>query len=405
MAERRKRALRVDLAQHDGEVQDLRGLLASRKISRRTLHTVLTTLREHPGLASASEGLLAAVGAGIFESVRRVEDLRLKNGRIFKWELCDPNLLLARSLQESPELARHYAQEIVDTGCSIDRPWGLIVIFDEFQPGSISHPQRHCKTMSLAFSFVEMKSSLSVASTWFVPVCLRSSITSQAEGGWSACLVVYLKAHLLGDLSIQSVGVPFTVDNKVYTVYAKLRILCSDGEGLKQALDVKGHNGIRPCVRCQNVLMKNSNLCHRRPNFVEISCDDHRKLVLSSASDLTAEVDAVFEAFTQWQRGAITQARLKAIISAYGINPNPRGILLDASLRSQFSAIDVINEDWMHGALQDGFLNISCYKLLQRLEEKLGWQTDRLECFLKADWQFPRSTRNLSVCLSVCLFV
>ena len=46
----------------------------------------------------------------------------------------------------------------------------------------------------------------------------------------------------------------------------------------------------------------------------------------------------------------------------------------------------------MHGALEDGTLYVSCQCLLVRLKAKLGWGTDRLERFLRADWDFPKAT-------------
>ena len=79
---------------------------------------------------------------------------------------------------------------------------------------------------------------------------------SKAVGGLSACLVRYLKKHLLGPLGVQTVGVVCNVDGVSYTLYARLTNLLSDGEGLKYGLDVFGHGGIAPCIRCWNVLRK-----------------------------------------------------------------------------------------------------------------------------------------------------
>ncbi len=336
-----------------------------------------------------------AVGDGIFQSLRRVDVLQMKDGSTFDWEMCDPNLLLARTLEECPNLALIYAKAIRRHPCSEQRPWSFVVVFDEFTPGSICHPQRHRKTMNLAFNFLEVgPAALSVGSTWMIPVTVRAYKISESVGGWSACLATYLKAHLLGDLSIQTVGVTFRVGGRMFTVYARLSCLCSDGEGLQYALDLKGPCGIRFCVRCQNILKTNSGLAHRRPNFVEVTCADHTKLVLSTPENLNAEVDAVLQALVEVQGGTMTQTRLDDLQTAYGINANSTGLLADRALRPCFSAIDVMNEDWMHGALQEGTLSVSCMCLLERLKEKLGWQPDRLERFLKADLCFPKTKRQ-----------
>ena len=77
-----------------------------------------------------------------------------------------------------------------------------------------------------------------------------------AVGGWSACLAMYLRLQLMGDLSIMTVGVPFCVDCEWATIHAKLEVLASDGEGLKDALDLKSYGGLAPCVIHPNVLKK-----------------------------------------------------------------------------------------------------------------------------------------------------
>ena len=99
--------------------------------------------------------------------------------------------------------------------------------------------------MVVALNFLELGSSaLSVGSTWYIAVAARADNMSNAVGGWSACLGLFLRTLLLGPLSIQTVGVPFRVDDRIYTLYARLTNLVADGEGLKVALDVKGY-GLR----------------------------------------------------------------------------------------------------------------------------------------------------------------
>ena len=245
--------------------------------------------------------------------------------------------------------------------------------------------------MNLAFNFLELGSSaLCVDATWLLPVSVRNEMVEEAVGGWSACLAIYLRAHLLGETSIQSVGVPFRFGGTWYTIFAALRLLSSDGEGLKFALDLKGYNGIIPCISCANVLKKDSGLAHRRPNFVEITCWDHSKFILTAREDFENHVDEIVDAYRQVRAGGMYAARLEALEKAYGIKANPSGLIACRRLRGCFSVLEVLREDWMHGALEDGTLYVSCQCLLVRLKAKLGWGTDRMERFLRADWDFPR---------------
>ncbi len=394
-AKRSKRAGREDVAgAARGRV--VRDIMATKHLNWNTLQSVLKVLRANPEVMDVNREDGMAALEGLFASVRRTETLTLKDGTTFHWDFADPNLLLARTLRESAALRRLYVDALARHPCSMALPWSLIVIFDEFTPGSIAHPQLERTTMNLAFNFLEIGAqALSTECTWLIPVLVRGQKVKNAVGGWSACLAMYLRAHLLGDLSIQRVGVSFRDDGGgCFTIWARLRVLCSDGEGLQHALDIKGPNGIRPCVRCQNVLRKGSGLAHRRPNFVEVTCADHKKFIKSTPADLDAEVASVLDAWRLVALEAMTATAAKERETSTGINANPCGLLADASLRTCFSVVEVLNEDWMHGALQDGVLFIIIQLLLQAVTAKMGWGLERVESFLYSDWQFPKAMRG-----------
>ena len=193
---------------------------------------------------------------------------------------------------------------------------------------------------------------------------------------------------------MQTAGVTFSFEGRYYTLFAKLECLLSDGEGLKFALDVTGFNGIRPCIRCQNVLRKGSGLASRRPGFVEVGCVDRAKFVASTPQDLEREVNAVVAARADVHAGTRSETSLKRIEKAYGIHGNPQGLLCCPILRQCFSILHVLNEDWMHGALQDGCLTIAFQVLMSACRTKLSMSLDRVELFLKADWKFPRNEKS-----------
>ena len=283
--------------------------------------------------------------------------------------MCQPNLLLSRTLQENKQLAKLYVDALVEKPSSREHPWHLIVCFDEFTPGSISHPQMSRKTMDVAFNFLELgQAVLGIPATWMARIAVRAKKMSDAIGGWSACLAVFLRILLVGDLGMETVGVPFSFEGKVYKTFAKLECLLSDGEGLKSAWSVTGWAGIRPCIRCQNVLKKGSDLAWRSDAFVEIGCADHAKFVLSTPQDLEREISAIED----FAAGGGSAARLQGLETAYGIKANLRGTLFCPILQQRFSILHVIHEDWMHGALQDGCMTIAFQLFMRSCREKLG---------------------------------
>ena len=392
-AKKRRQAIRDDAIRNDTGA--MRSLMATRQLNLSVVQDVLKLLRETPALANATRGQLTSAQDGPVDTTIRTEKVSMVDGSTWDWEFCDPNLLLARTLADSPFLAQMYATALEKAPCSRERPWSLVVVFDEFTPGSIAHQQLDRKTMNLAFNFLELGlEPLSAGSTWLMPVLARTKKLSQAVGGWSACLAIYLRAHLLGDLGIERVGVSFRAGDKSYTLFARLQVLCSDGEGLQYGLDMKGPAGLRPCIRCQNVLKKGSGLAHRRPEFVEITCADHTKFIKSEPEDLDADVAAVLDAWAQVNAHRISAARAQRIETAHGLNANPTGLLACGALRRCFSVLDVINEDWMHGALQDGVLFVGINLTMVAVKDRLDLDLESLEKFLRGDWLFPKARRS-----------
>ena len=73
---RRKRALAADGSEH-ARVQ--RELLSASKVSRQTLQTVMSLLRDHPEVADSSIGAIDAGAASFFETVRHTEELPMQD--------------------------------------------------------------------------------------------------------------------------------------------------------------------------------------------------------------------------------------------------------------------------------------------------------------------------------------
>ena len=171
---RRKRALEL-AANADTRAKTLRSLLAGRKISLSTITEIAHAVQTLGGDLDVSIEELKIAGASYFESVRWSEQVLMQNGTFFEWTMCDPNLLLQKTLNECPSLARFYLHRMAEHPCSVDDPWSLIVMFDAFTPGSISCPRPLMqKTMNVAFNFLELgPAALSLDEIWLLPVSVR----------------------------------------------------------------------------------------------------------------------------------------------------------------------------------------------------------------------------------------
>lgn len=129
MADRKRRRMT------DDDVAALRRILHTGGVSLAGLADLLKSIREAD--IEGSPGLHAVRDANLreFQELRVAIDMPMEGGGSFHWELLDPNKLLARAVEQSPMLAALYADAMERCPPSPERPWHLVVGFDEFEPG------------------------------------------------------------------------------------------------------------------------------------------------------------------------------------------------------------------------------------------------------------------------------
>ncbi len=71
-----------------------------------------------------------------FDGLKHTIEMPLSGAGEFSWELVDPALLLMESVRRSPALAEAYQRAATLRPPSADRPWSIIVAYDEFAPGN-----------------------------------------------------------------------------------------------------------------------------------------------------------------------------------------------------------------------------------------------------------------------------
>jgi len=91
-----------------------------------------------------------------FESVMTKLSVATLDGGTWDWPLCQPNLLFATMVSESECLRSLVAAAIRASPCSREKPWSLVVGYDEFVPGNKLQLQPSRKSMNLSFSFLEL---------------------------------------------------------------------------------------------------------------------------------------------------------------------------------------------------------------------------------------------------------
>ena len=385
---------RIDRGE-DERAAKMQKLVNMKDTSGRSLHELMKALGEE-----TSRHYQTDVGHGRFATMAKSLDLPLRNGGTWRWELCNPADLLFRIVSESTFLQDAFKAALRERPCSAERPWRLLVGWDEFVPGNKLAAQHSRKCMNLSFSFEELGPLLSLDVVWFTPVIARASMMAEVDGGWSAMLREFLKLFLLGSGGLQSAeGVALDLGGGVVTtLHARVGRLLSDGDGLRLAMQWKGAACTKPCWRHSNVFMKNCSLLPRGGDDakVDITCADPTKFALWSQSDFNDAVDVVAEASRRCADGELPKARLEEISKCFGLSATPNGLLADEELRATFNALEVFRYDWVHTFLSNGVLTTDLWALVCQAEKLRLSSQRQLSDFLR-DWQVPKHNRSGSL--------
>lgn len=370
-------------------------LLHTGQVTTRALTSIISQIRSQPELLDANRNYLQRANLEAFTSIRHEEQLPLRDGSVFKWEMCNPNRLLAKMIEECPHLQELYVRAANKHPCSASQPWSLVIGFDEFCPGNKLKVHNERKCMNLSFNFLELGVDVMWhESTWMTPICVRHAVIAKVPGGWSRMFRQYLRLQLLGDTGISTAGLPLMLAGKPFLLFAKLRHVIADGDGFRMLWDWKGANGLKPCFRHSNVLSKGSDISSRDPAFVEISCADHDRFQTALASDVSEAVDVLLEAHRRVSAGTMTKTRFADLQKVYGLNCSPDGVLADFELRECFDAVKVTTVDWVHSTMQDGTMTTETFLFVSACESAGLTTLHDLEVYMRSDrWQFPAALR------------
>ena len=120
--------------------------------------SVIKLMKALEGQAPAKATVTANRNAK-FDSLMHTIRVPLEKGGEWDWELCHPGLLLSRLVSESQALQAGFKDALSRHPCTPDRPWGLVVGFDEAVPGNKLALNNSRKSMNLSFSFQELEGS------------------------------------------------------------------------------------------------------------------------------------------------------------------------------------------------------------------------------------------------------
>ena len=324
----------------------------------------------------------------------RIPVLGEHGGGWFDWEFLHPGKLLTESVARSAHLQKVFGEACRMAPPSQDRPWGLIIGFDEAVPGNKLKLDNDRKSMNMSFTFRELgQHNLSDEYVWMTAVSVRSRMLHICEGGWSRFFRDYLRFQLFDSQGLATAGVPLHLGGDQYvTIFAQLSNILTDGDGHRIVFDWKGQGSTKPCIRHFNVVRTGSDLVGRGGGLVEITSSDPSVFVAWSSTDAADAMLLVGAAARRVADGTMTAASYARLEQSVGLNFNKHGLLADADLCRRTDPIACVTWDWVHSAMQDGVFTIEAVRFLQICEERVGLRREQLEIFLRDDkWLFPQA--------------
>lgn len=124
-----------------------------------------STHRRHVGQANRA----------FFEGLRVAERLELTDGGEWTWDFVDPCRTMSMLIERSPGLQELVAEAWRRSPPSREKPWSIVVGFDEFVPGNKLASFQSRKTMVVSVTIKEFgAAALSRAGAWTTCAVVRS---------------------------------------------------------------------------------------------------------------------------------------------------------------------------------------------------------------------------------------
>ena len=329
-----------------------------------------------------------------FNAVKTVISVPRNDGSFYDWEICDLRKLLVHLTSECDGLAA-LLNELFDTRrCSKNRPWGLILYFDETVPGDSLRLDVPKKFMAVYCSIKELGPTvLKHEKVWMPLATVRTNVLQHIRGGWAIMLRLLLRHLFLGDMSISyGVHAP-ALRHRI--VFLGLSNVLADAAALKQAWGAKGASGTIPCLECINV--SNVRACSlldgvAGSSLVDISCVDRSKSHQITNEELWRRFDELGEVKATMGADAFEDKS-----AGFGLNYSVDALMADKELRSVCPVLEVQTHDPAHVLFSNGTCHTDVSLVLVKLEKiKPPLTMEMLSTYFKAGWSMPRAWRHSS---------
>ena len=259
-------------------------------------------------------------------------------------------------------------------------PLQLLVYCDEVTPGNVLAPDHTRKSYLVYISFTAFRTWLSHTGSWLPIAVIRSKTMESLEGNFSE--------HMLGCvLSLQQQlckeeGLAFCVDQQSFWLQVDPKFaFVADEAAIKGFLGCKGASGVKPCVKCKNVLYKRANSQEGvNPYFVTVS--EYRCDRFDPTTD--SDVETIIN-FLKLESTRKTPRQFEKDEKLSGFNLIPTGLLCHESVRATILLKNILY-DPMHIYLSNGLIGEEMVLFFKALNSSTALSWTDFETLVAADW-------------------
>ena len=282
--------------------------------------------------------------------------------------LVNPLSLLYAAYEQGGSMTELIDKAMTDHPPTPDKPWRLLVYFDEVVPGNPIGYANKRKVWVCYFSFAEYGAvHLQNEASWLPCMEIRSNQVDTIAAGISQVCALILKAWFCNPkCDIRNAGIVLkSPTGESHRIFVVMSMLLQDGAAHKYVFHTKGDSGTKFCMLCRNLFGVRTDIVDPETGqtILKASINYEHECVFATDDDIRNSMlrlvdkkhtlDA--ESFKKWQQ-------------AVGFNYQPHGLLLDTDLHDVLQPVSMYQHDWMHTMLVTGVFHTVMYLLICALK-------------------------------------
>ena len=300
-----------------------------------------------------------------------------------KWSgetLSVPCMSLQAMLQAKIQACPLYAANFAAAARSTKNNLNLILYTDEAHGGNVL-AATHARKATLVYAAFVNLPVLHLESQWLTLAVIKHNDSQQCVGGLAA-VVSELMSFYREETRL---GITVDIDKDPTLVFVTSACFLADHEGVRAAMGCKGAAGVKPCVKCRNVLAGDRHTAVE--GHVGIGETDFNKFWPTTQTDVDESVRVL-----QRQR---TQARLDEAEKLLGWNWTSLEVssLNRNSLRGWFD-VEHIHFDAMHAYWSNGIIAQELGLWYDKVTSLAAVTLDHLQAYADIGWQGVAGTTS-----------